>query len=246
MLEPEGRDRRFGRFEEPEEVEYQAISGLAVAALLVGLLAPTAFCMPLLWAVPLAGIVLGGLALKRISQQSPTLIGRKAAWVGLTLSLACAAAAPTEWFAYRWLLRREARQVARAWFDCLANDQPALAQQLAQDPRYRRPPEGMLDYRSVLEHYVSAPAIRSLLTLGERAQVRHYDTEAEYRRPDHEAVTQVYAVTYEEEGGKKTFFVALTVRRYRDSATSGAGWSVELGDAGFRPAALQGNSADTG
>jgi len=246
MVESEAQDGRFGRFENAEEMEYQAISGLAVAALLVGLLSFTAFAFPLLWAVPLAGIVLGGLALRRIAQQAPALIGRKAAFVGLMLSLACAAAAPTEWLAYRWLLRREARRVALAWFDFLSNDEPGLAHQLAQDPRYRRPPEGMLEYRSTLEKYVSAPAIRSLLALGDRARVRYYDTAAEYHAHDYDAVEQTYAVTYEQEGRSKTFFVALTLRRYRDTRARRAGWSVQLDEAGFLPAAIRNTAAGTG
>ena len=48
-------------------------------------------------------------------------------------------AAPTQWFGYRWLLRREARQFADAFFEFLRQGEPHKAYQLTLHPEYRQP-----------------------------------------------------------------------------------------------------------
>ena len=87
--------------------EYRAVSSSAVAGLILGLLSPAAAIDPVLWAVPIAGIIFSSLSLRRIAQNAPALIGRKAAIVGLILSIFFGSAAVTDWCAYRAMLRRQ-------------------------------------------------------------------------------------------------------------------------------------------
>ena len=54
-----------------EVARYRAISSLAVAGLLAGLLSPLALFATTLWLVPLAAILLSGLALWRIANCAP-------------------------------------------------------------------------------------------------------------------------------------------------------------------------------
>ena len=68
--------------------DYVAISGTAVAAVLLGLATATVlFGNPFLLAVPVAGVAVAILALVRIHQSNGTLSGRGLAFAGLLLSL---------------------------------------------------------------------------------------------------------------------------------------------------------------
>lgn len=211
--------------------EYRAISGWAVAALILGLLAPLALVDVWLSLIPLAGTGVAAVALARIAWLSPALTGRGAALVGLFLSLLCLSAAATDQWIFWRSIHNEARAFANAWFDFLAKDQPQTAHQLTLAPRYRqhldeehrRQPlvEEHEDFDGVgvsldeeFAGYVAQPLIARLLALGTRAQVRYAATEASGRDAHSIAVRQLYAVTYEDaEHGPTTFFVRLAMQR---------------------------------
>ena len=252
MPEIEDSKPRLGNARD-DVLGYQAVSGLAVAGLILGVVAAVAFIHPLLWLVPAAGILVAGLALRRIARDAPALIGRKAALAGLMLAMFCATAAPSGWSAYRGFMRREARQFARVWFDFLRRDEPHKAHQLTRHPRYRLPLDESLwvayeegsDPRNELENYVSRPEVRALLALGDKARVRYYDTEGQGREEGCDVVYQVYAVTCDEAGGKKTFFIGVALKRYRLQGTRRAFWRITRTDGGVRPVALGGGEDET-
>ncbi len=54
-----------------EVARYRAISSLALAGLLAGLLSPLAMFAPVLWLVPLAAVLVSGLALRRLTARDP-------------------------------------------------------------------------------------------------------------------------------------------------------------------------------
>lgn len=231
-----------------EIAEYHALSGLAVAGLIVGLWAPVAMIAPLLWTVPLAGIALCGWALRRIGQSSPALVGRKAALLGLTLSLLFGVAAPTDWLGYRWVLRREARRFAQQWFDFALHQQWPKAFQLTQHPKSRQPLDDQTlrfyyrrgsKPREELENYAAQPLNRALGALGERAQVRYYQTDGQGLGGEKDIVIQTYAVTYHDQQAdeKKTFFVGLQMERLRLD-TGQAEWQLSSTADGSKPEGL--------
>lgn len=237
-------------FEDSEGVEYQAVSGLAVVGLLVGLASAAALIWPWLWLVALLGIVLNVLALKRIADLAPSLTGGKLALAGLLVSVFFAAMVPTNGLSYDWSIRRQARQVATLWFDALLNDQPVKAYQLSLDPRYRRPLDELARKvrqsgstpRDELRQYVDRPEIRCLLALNDKAQVRHYATEDQFRdAKNQEFVVDVYAVTFNDQSQKKTFFIRLTLERFDLPSGLGSDWQVASTQGGCRPIALGGS-----
>jgi hypothetical protein len=229
---------------DPKDAElaaYRALSAQAVVGLIFGLLAPLALVDPLLWWIPLVGVVLSGLAVRRIKRDDSLTGGRMAA-TGLALSLMFAAAAPTDYLLYRRIVRNEARQVSDLWFQFLRQDEPQKAHQLTLAPAVRQ----LLDHRlwafyrndpklrQSLEGYVKIPTIRTLLALGPKAQVRFFDTVGQTRQDDDDVVDQLYAVTYEEEGERKSFFVAMQAVRHK-LATGDAGWRIIRSEGGARP-----------
>lgn len=243
MSQSQTPQNSFGGFQEPDEIEYQAVCPLAVVGLLVGVLSLGAVVWPGLWVVPAVGIVVSVLALRRIAQYAPALTGRNLALAGLILSVFCAAVAPAHLYGYRWLIRREARKFTTTWVDYLRNEEPVKAYQLAQDPRYRRPlaelvADSLIEesgHRAGLEEYVAKPVIRTLLALGNKAQVRYYETEGQYHGGENYTLYDTYAVTYEEEGEKKTFFISLALKRYPLPGNEEADWHVSSIKGGVRP-----------
>jgi len=239
--------------QDAEIAQYRALSGLAATGLILGLLSPFWMIDPLLWLLPVppVGILFSLLALRQIMLNAPVLVGRKAALLGLTLSLLFGTAAPTNWLCYRWAVCREARQFARQWFDFLARGQPQKAYQLTLHPRYRPPldDQALQDtYRQgsaaqkELENYRTQPLIHALTALGERAQIRYYQTDGMVHTGEKDVVFQVYAVTYQDPqaggtGEKKSFFVSLELYRLRLKDRR-AEWQLGRTDGGLKPAGL--------
>ena len=250
----EAKSEPFG-LSDPRDVqvtEYRAVSGLALAGLGVGILSPLAMAHPLLWIAPAAGIVLSVAAFRRISRDTRALIGRKAAFAGLTLSVLFGAIAPADWFTYRHLIDREAERFALQWFDFLRQGEVLKSYQLQEAPGVRRPLDDRLwehylpgsQDRMLLQDYAGRAEVRSLLALGRKALVRYYDTEGQTRADGADEVKQVYAVTTETMGRKTSYFLRLSMRRYPDPPTGRAYWKVVNIDGGIRPLALGGGQAD--
>ena len=230
---------------------YQAVSLHAVLSLTCGLAGPLTFVGPLGWLAPWAGIILAAAALRRIARNAPHLAGRKAALAGLTLSAIFAAAGPVEWIVYRQRVAAEAVQFAQFWFDFLRDDQPQKAFQLTLHPHQRQPLDASLwefytqepRWRHELDDYVTQPAVRTLLALGPRAEVRFCQIDAQDRERDHDLVSPLFAVTFDEAGRKKTYFIRLKLERMRLTTRDAqkrtvafADWRVVMIEGGVRPA----------
>jgi len=235
-----------------EVAQYHAVSGLAVAGLVFGVLAVTALIDPLACVLPLAGLLLSVLALRRIAHESPALIGRKAALAGLALSLLFGGTAVAERLTHRWLIRRQARQFAETWFDLLLKHQPEKAYQLTVHPNHRQPfDETLWDYyregpnsREQLENYVADPGIRTLLALAGKARIRYWQTEMQIRDGERETLYLVYAVTYGKAAKRQTFFVRLQLQRLPLRRAGQNGWRVLDTEAAVRPASMGGEDSE--
>lgn len=229
--------------QDADVAEYRAVSVLAVLGLLAGLLATTALLSPAMWIVPLAGIVLNGLALMRIAQEAPTLIGRKAALGGLILSVFFGSVAIADWYTYSEMVRREAQQFATLWFDSLRQQEPQKAHQLTRNPGVRRPLDDKLwsiyyegsDAREELQAYIARPEIKALMTLRDKAQVRYYTSPVQSQEGGDDIVALVYAVTFPEAQQKKTFFLNLLLERHRLAQPSRAEWRIINSEGGVGP-----------
>src|SRR6476620_3954579 len=77
--------------DDPEQTtEYRTLSVLAIISLVMGLAAPLAVAAPFLLAIPLFGIAVSLVALRRIAVSGGVLAGRWAATLGLVLCVASA------------------------------------------------------------------------------------------------------------------------------------------------------------
>lgn len=230
---------------EAQQLRYRAVSKLAVSALVFGGLSFTALIHPLLWLTPVVALLLCGLALWDIARSDRVLTGRRCAVWGLALAMFFGAAGPAKWAGYRWLIRREARQVADEWWQHIEADEPEKAFQLTVLPHLRQPRDETIweFYRSnpesaeELHEYVKPESlVRTLLELRKQgASFRYYSSEGQESRGTRDWVVVVHAVTYEQQGKKKTFFVRLQLKRYRSFRTGGGLWQIEQMFGGVKP-----------
>jgi hypothetical protein len=232
-MRPSVPDVHITDAKDEELAAYRALAGQSVLGLIFGLLAPTVLIDPLPWALfPAAGLVLSFWALRRIKKDD-SLTGRKMALTGLLLSLVFVVAAPADWWEYRRIVRAEARQFSTLWFRLLRDDEPQKAYQLTLGLQSRHPLDDRLwafyrsdaKLREQLEDYVKSPLVRTLLALGPKAEVRFYETSGQTHENVEDMVEQLYAVTYEEEGEKKSFFVVVRMVRQK-LVTGEATWRI--------------------
>jgi hypothetical protein len=223
--------------------DYRRVSLAAVGALALGVLSPLAFAGPTLWFVPAAGLLAAASALRATRQGDAMLTGRSIAHVGLLLSVCFGVAAPVSTLGAGWLLRRSAAPFAKTFFQELAEGRPQNALQLQNTAAHRRAPDDTLwDFhrrdeaaQRELKKFVAEPVVKTLLLLGRRAEARLYDSDAPVRFDHRESLSQIYAVTFDLDGRKTTFFVKLRLER-NAAAGQAPAWRVASLDGPERPA----------
>jgi hypothetical protein len=120
-------------------IEYRGVSGLAIAALVLGLLSPVAFVAPLLWSAPIFAIGFAWAAMHRIKAGGGELAGWNLALLGLLLAVLCGVAAPVHYATRHIWLETRAEAVAGKFVELLCADRPYAAYQLMLAPASRKP-----------------------------------------------------------------------------------------------------------
>lgn len=229
--------------EVPDEAdEYQSIEPWTVIALLFALVSPVALVVPVLWLVPLSGIVASVVALVRLSRERRP--GRLGALVALALSVFFLAVPLAKVISAHVILSRQARPVADEFFALLRANEPQQALMLTFVPQVRRSgDDGLwLYYRSDnemadrLRKFVSHPVIRTLLALGDQADIRFYSASGAANEGDLAQADLWYTVTYTDENGrKKTFLVSVLMERKRNDSKTLTPWRVRDFAGGIDP-----------
>jgi hypothetical protein len=125
---------------------YRRLSPVAVLSAVAGLASATALVAPLLWVVPVAGVVLAIVALRSIAQRSESLTGRGLALFGLALSLGFGLGAVAKSSVEQRLHRAAAGVVAEKFLTLLAEDKTAEAFELTLDFAQRRSADTAAEY----------------------------------------------------------------------------------------------------
>lgn len=244
------------QFTDPHDVEiaeYRPLVGQAIVGMLLGLLSPLALLDPSLWIVPLLGAFFSLWALRRMKRSDSAVAGRKRALLGLGLSLAFLIAAPVDLLASRRLIRQHAQDIADTWFKLVlekhllearrmmrlpAPSQPAEPTMPSADPTKPPPPKADAEkdeMQAALERFAQSPLIRQLVDLGPRARVRFYETTGQAHQDNSDVVQLTYAVTYDDAGERKSFFVLVDVRRSKLGGSGEIDWRIHGTKGGFRP-----------
>jgi hypothetical protein len=228
--------------ESAELVEYQPLSISALAGVVFGLASALAVFHPVLWVLPGLGLLVNGYALWALDHEVQAT-GRKAALLGLALSAVFGTLAPARTFYYAHLMREDSRAFVSQWFEYLRRGEPQKAYQLTLSSSDRKPLDGELwdAYRSTpsqsagLKGYVKTPLVRTLLALGDKATVRLWDNENAKTDGRIDLVDDVYAVTYEQDGRRKSFFVYVQSVRGLEPKRGHAGWRISDAQGGYKP-----------
>ena len=173
--------------EHPDQdlADYRPVSGWCVAALLVGLVSAAALAHPLLWCLPLAGVVVSLIALRQIARSEIKLLGRKAALIGLAFSLIYGVAAPARQLSREHWLAARAERLAAEFVELLRTRQTEQAFELSlqsvqksSTPHPSMPGEPKRpDPPSPMQSFLLQAPVGKLLALGADARVEHRRTE---------------------------------------------------------------------
>lgn len=223
--------------------EYRPVSSWAVVGLLMGLASVLAFVHPMAWVVPIIGTALSAGALYRLRTAVPPQIGRRAALIGLTLSLLFGTTAVTRCVVFRWQLRAETLQAGKQWFEALREGNPYAAHQFTSEARQVKPDDDLVvrysepHARKQIEEYIEEPAVRLLLSLGPYARVRYYRTEALIDAPENAGASHTYAVSVVQDGKSTSCFVQLRWARNFDYESKDWQWRLSAAEFMKRPPA---------
>lgn len=247
----------FTDAQDMELAEYRYLPGQVAMAIIFGLLSPLALVDLRLMFIPLLGVFLGVWALRRIKKNPTAMTGRKRALFGIALSLVFLAAAPADAVTAYRMINRQAREIADAWFQLVLDNRlldarrlmlvvkkkddqstPAMSPvEMAARERAEKASPGKSDLEHEVDELSKRPVIQSLLYLGPAARVRFYQTELQEQADGNDIVQLSYAVTYDDKGERKTFFVGLDVRRLKLS-NDNHDWRIMNVAGGTRPAGI--------
>jgi hypothetical protein len=168
------------RPDEKPLAEYRSVSGLAVAAALLGLVSAVVLVNPLLAPVPVAGLIAALVALRAIGNSGGQLVGRLPALVGLCLATFFLGWGLTAHLARQSLLEKRAKQAADGWLELLQNGKVEQAHQFRLSPASR-----LSSSEALAEHYKNnkeaaedlqvfktGSGVRDLMTFGADAEVQ--------------------------------------------------------------------------
>jgi hypothetical protein len=230
------------RQSDDEDLDYRTVEPWAVGGLLAGLASAIALVGGPALLVALGAAVVNLIALARIRRER-SRSGRAAALLGLGLATMFAVAPiAQDWVTYA-LLSRQARPIADQWFEDLRRDRPERAVRLQLAAEMRPPLDDSIwlyfrhddESRYRLIKFVRDPLVRTLLALGDRAEVRFYETRSAVSDGELGGVHFVYTVTYPDASGKKTFLVSLLLERIPNSKPGINPWRIKAYFCGASP-----------
>ncbi|MBC8870050.1 MAG: DUF4190 domain-containing protein [Planctomycetes bacterium] len=226
--------------EEENVLHYRSVSRIAVISLLLGLLSFTAIFSPVLWCVPIVGVMLAVVALRTIRKEQAVVVGRGAAQVGLALGLVFLTFAATRDFVRQRALYRLARPHTSKWVDELVREghlHEAHQLHLPQRQRQTRGEdieayyEGDEDARRDMQAFFETPPLSKIVELGRRGTLRFVADEdiGVYHDSGEkiDVVVQRYAIDYEADGQPQTLSFLVSISRKYDTDHDDARWQIQ-------------------
>jgi hypothetical protein len=171
-----------------EVTTYRTISAVAIIGLLLGIAAPLCLAAPLLLAIPLFGIAVTLLAVARVAASEGTMIGRRAALIGLGLCVGSLFMYGSRELVARQMISRQAREVALEWIKQLQAGNVAEAFGLSSASTSQPEPPPPRNFPGADETppdpatvFRNNPVVRFLTSVGTAAKV-HYVRDIKLQR----------------------------------------------------------------
>jgi hypothetical protein len=160
--------------------EYRTVSGLAIFSLVIGIAAPLCLAWPLLFVIPLIGVAVSIIAIRRIDSSEGALTGRWAAVTALMLCVFSGTAAVTRNLAIRYVRTGQAEELGREWIGLLlaGDKEQAFLLTVAGNSREPMVPEpGMTAPKETpYEMFLSDPVVAGLMAAGEKSRIEYAKT----------------------------------------------------------------------
>ncbi|MDZ4821308.1 MAG: hypothetical protein SGJ20_20290 [Planctomycetota bacterium] len=182
------------------EIEYRAVSLLALATLFLGVASALAFTHPIFIAVPVIALAIGTAALVRIAASEGALFGRKAAIVGLCLAVLFGFTAASRVLSRDIWLKHRASVLTDHYMELLRTGKGREAQQLQMAEEVRLDPAEDLEayfernpgLQQAYSEFCDQDGVQALLDSKGKAQVTRIEASMEAgstKNVDHVRVT---------------------------------------------------------
>lgn len=224
---------------------YKRWSILAIVACLVGILSLSGFLYRECFLISLLGILLSLIAYILIIRSQNTLTGTKVALLGLGLSVFSCVGVATTWSYYQYTVRKEADRFFRLWFDEVKSNNIRLVMEMKK-PTWSRSVENSnedwwkshLDVQGPMRgdmigefmNSLNNPCMRTLMALGNEAEISYYKTTSVYYYDSQDKVSTIYAVTMmnpDNKNERQTFFIQMRATRSKNQKNpKQLGWSL--------------------
>jgi hypothetical protein len=209
---------------------YQSLSILAIFSLIVGLLSPLCLLWSGFLALPLVGIVLSLLAIRRIATSDGQLAGRGAAIAGLSLCVAFGVMSFSHQSITRYLRSNQAEEFGREWLALIAaNDTNRAFKATYDGNRPLPPPEpgAPAPTTTPYEDFLSSTLIKKILAAGKDAKIQFADTlEFTWQAQSSFLVKQRFNVTPQTGDADSRVAIDLTMHRARYRGEAIPRWLV--------------------
>lgn len=169
--------------DDPEQTtEYSSLSVLAIISLIMGIAAPLAIAAPFLMAIPLFGIAVALVALRRISVSGGALAGQWPARIGLALCVASALVPVSHDMIQRTMRVNDAEKFGQKWIETVASGNLKEAFRLTIDGNKPIPAADSMGVPnrgpkvSPYESFTAQPVIQAIQAIGLNPVIRVRDT----------------------------------------------------------------------
>jgi hypothetical protein len=221
---------------DPSVSEYRPLSGWALAALAVGLASFVALFHPLLWAVPMVGVAVSLVALRRISRSDVPVVGRKLALVGLVFALLYGVAAPVRMATRDYWLCSRAERLANEFLGFIRSKKTAEAYALTRQSLEKKPLKpapgsseaNQPEPKNPRELFASTEPVKTLLTLGSTAQLERLNTTIQSSPGPWQAVSVLYRIHRPDERSLDPLQVVIYVEQTFDEDSHERWWIVNV------------------
>jgi hypothetical protein len=219
--------------DDPEQTtEYRTLSVLAIISLIMGIAAPLAIAAPFLLAIPLFGIAVSLVALRRIDVSGGVLAGRWAAIIGLALCVASAILPISHDLIQRTIRVNQAETIGRDWVAMLTAGKSKEAFHLTSEanrPVSAEESAAAAPKASPYDKFIDQPVIKALLAAGAGADIRIRET-VDYQATTYRSIVvrQLYSVTPAASAGSSSRPIqfVLTVQRATLPRESMSRWMI--------------------
>ena len=222
---------------EEEAIEhYSIVSIIAILSLIVGIFSLLYIINHSLLALPIAALAIAAWALYKIKRSKGTITGAGLARITVMLALAAITTVQIQNYIYKRQLILQGREFFSIVFDAAKRgDTLKLYQLLEYEPERKEVRNEVSFWNEKFSNPMESIGITSLifndtlktlLALGDNAKITYdqtVETSKDKKGVDH--VAMMYAVTYDDLDGKKTFFLPCYASRVPSKTHNASFWS---------------------